>query len=174
MTIYSLDVLLSGFGTMSDSNCCFLTCIQISQEAGKVIWYAHLLKNFPQFVVIHTVKGFGTVNKAHVDIFLEPSCFFDDPKDVGSLISRSSSFSKSSLNIWKFTPHVLLKPGLENFEHYFVSVWDEYNWAVVWAFFGIAFLSDWNENWPFVVLWSLLSFPDSVAYWVQHFNSIIF
>ena len=87
-----------------------------------MVWYAHLYKNFPQFVVIHTVKGFGIVNKAEVEAFLELSCFFDDPADVGNLISRSSAFSKTSLNIWKFTVHVLLKPGLENFEHYFSSV----------------------------------------------------
>ena len=158
--------------SMSSSNCCFLTCIQIYQEAGQVTWYSHLLKNFPQFVVIHPVKGFGIVNKAKVDIFLELSCFFDDPTDVGDLISGSSAFSKSSLNIWKFIVHVLLKPGLENFEHYFASVWDECNCVVVWAFFGIAFL--WNEHWAFPVLWPLLSFPNLLAYWVQHFHSIIF
>ena len=87
--------------------------------------------------MIHTGKGFGIVNKAEVDIFLEPSCFFDDPADVGNLISGSSVFSKSSLNIWKFSVHVLLKPGLENFEHYFLRVWDECSRAVVWTFFGI-------------------------------------
>ena len=87
-----------------------------------MVWYSHLLKNFPQFVVVHTVKGFGIVNKAEVDVFLELSCFFNDPVDVGNLISGSSAFSKSSLNIWKFTVHVLLKPGLENFEHYFAGV----------------------------------------------------
>ena len=92
--------------------------------------------------------------------FLELSWFFDDPLDVGNLISGSSAFSKASLNIWKFTVHVLLKPGLENFEHYFTSMWDECNCAVVWAFFGIAFLWEWNENWPFPVLWPLLSFPN--------------
>ena len=107
---------------MSSSNCCFLTCIQISQEAGQVVWYSHLLKNFPQFVVIHTVKGFGVVNKAEVDVFLEFSCFFDDPADVGNLISGSSAFSKSSLNIGMFSAHVLLKPGLKNFKHYFASM----------------------------------------------------
>ena len=85
---------------ISSFNCCFLTCIQISQEAGKVLWYSHL-KNFPQFVVIHTVKGFGIVNKAEVYVFLEISCFFDDPMDIGNLISGSSAISKSSLNIWK-------------------------------------------------------------------------
>ena len=118
---------------MSSSNCCFLTCIQISQEAGQVVWYFHLFKNFPQFVVIHIVKGFSIVNKVEVDVFLEFSCFFYDPADVGNLISGSSAFSKSSLNIWKFTVHVLLKPGLENFEHYFASMWDECNCVVVWT-----------------------------------------
>ena len=87
-----------------------------------MVWYFHLLKNFPQFVLIHTVKGFGVVNKAEVDAFLELSCFFNDSTDVGNFISGSSAFSKTSLNIWKFTVHVLLKPGLENFEHYFTSV----------------------------------------------------
>ena len=87
-----------------------------------MVWYSHLFKNFPQFIMIHTVKGFGIVNKAEVDVFMELSCFFDDPVDVGNLISGSFVFSKSSLNIWKFTNHVLLKPGLENFEHYFASV----------------------------------------------------
>ena len=87
-----------------------------------MVWYSHLLDNFPQFVVIHTVKGFGIVNKAEADVFLELSCIFDDPVDVGNLISGSSAFSKTSLNIWKFTVYILLKPGLENFEHYFTSV----------------------------------------------------
>ena len=99
-----------------------------------------------QFIVIHTVKGFGIVNKAEIDVFLELSCFFNDPTDVGNLTSASSAFSKSSLNIWKFMVHVLLKLGLENFEHYFASVWDECNCVVVWTFFGIAFLWDWNER----------------------------
>ena len=120
---------------MSSSECCFLTCIQISQEAGQVVWYSHLFQNFPQFLVIHTVKGFGIVKKAEIDVFLELSCFLDDPADVGSLISGSSAFSKPSLNIWKFSVHVLLKPGLENFEHYFASVWDECYCVVVWIFF---------------------------------------
>ena len=84
-------------------------------------WYSHLFQNFPQFIVIHTVKGFGTVNRAEIDVFLELSCFFNDPADVSHLVSGSSAFSKTSLNIWKFTVHVLLKPGLENFEHYFTS-----------------------------------------------------
>ena len=142
---------------MSGSNGGFLICIQISQEAGQLVWYSHLFQNFPQFTVTHTVKGFGIVNKAEIDVFLEHSCFFHDPADVGNLISGSSAFSKTSLNIRKFTVHILLKPGLENSEHYFTSMWDECSCVVVWAFFGIAFLWDWNENWPFPVLWPLLS-----------------
>ena len=106
--------------------------------------------------------------------FQEFCCFFDDPADVGNLISGSSTFPKSSLNIWKFAVHVLLKPGLKNFEHYFASVWDECNCAVVWTCCGIAFLWDWNENSSFPVLWPLLSFPNLLMYWVQHFHSIIF
>ena len=94
----------------------------MSQEAGEVVWYSHLFQNFPQFVVIHTVKGFGIVNKAEVDVFLELSCFFDDPANVDNLISGSSAFSKPSLNIWKFMVHVLLKLSLENFEYYFISM----------------------------------------------------
>ena len=159
---------------MSSSNCCFLACIQIAQEAGEVVGYSHLLKKFSQFVVIHTVKGFGIGNEAEIDVFLEFSCFLDDPKDVDHLISGSSAFSKTSLNIWNFMVYILLMPGLENFEHYFASVWDECNCVVVAAFFGIAFFGDWNEKWPFPVLWPLLSFPNLLAYWVQHFNSIIF
>ena len=159
---------------MSSSNSCFFTCIQISQETGQVVWYSHLLKNFPQFIVIHTVKGFGIVRKADIDVFLELSCFFDNPVDVGNLIPDSCAFSKSSFNIWKFTVYVLLNPGLEKFEHYFVSMRDKYNCAIVWTFFDIAFLWDWNENWPFPVLWPLLTFPNVLTYWAQHFHSIIF
>ena len=126
VTIYSLTYSIPDLKpvcSMSSSNCCFLTCIQISQEAGQVVWYSHLFNNFPQFVVIHTVKGFGIVNKAEIDVFfLEVSCFFCDPMDVGNLISDSSAFSKTSLNIREFTVHVLLKPGLENFEHSFAGV----------------------------------------------------
>ena len=155
--MYSFSYLEPVSCFMSSSNCCFLTCIQVSQEAGQVVWYSHLFQNFPQFIVIHTVKGFCTVNKAEIDVFLELTCFFHDPADVGNLMSGSSAFSKSSLNIWNFTVRVLLKPDLENFEHFFASVWD-YNFAVVWALFGITFLWDWNESWPFPVL-RPLSFP---------------
>ena len=154
--MYSFPNLEPVHYSMSSSNCCFLTCIQVSQEADEVVWLSQLLKSFPQLIAIHTVKGFGKVNKAEVDVFLELSCFFDDPRNVCNLISGSSAFSKTSLNIWKFSVHVLLKPDLENFEHYFTSVWDECSCAVVWTFFGIAFLWDWKENWPFPVLWPLL------------------
>ena len=110
MAIYSLDVLLPNLEPalfpLSSVNCCFLTCTHISQEAGKVVWYSHLLKNFPQFVVIHSVKGFGVVNKAEIDVFLELSCFFYDPADVGNLTPGFSAFSKSSLNIWKISVHL--------------------------------------------------------------------
>ena len=108
LMIYSFPYLEPICCSMSSSNCFFLTCIQISQEAGQVAWYSHLLKNFPQFLVIHTVKGFGVINEAEVDIFLEFSRLFYDPTDVGNLISGSSAFSKSCLNIWKFSIHVLL------------------------------------------------------------------
>ena len=96
--------------------------MHISQEAGQVVWYSHLFKNFPQFIVIHTVKGFGIINKAEIDVFLELSCVINDPGDVGNLIFGSSAFSKASLNIWKFTVHILLKPGLENFKPHFTSM----------------------------------------------------
>ena len=172
--MYSFPNLEPVHCSMSDSNCCFLTCIQVSQEASQVVWYSHVFQNFPQFVVIHRVKSFSVVNEAEVDVFLEFSCFFYDPVDVGDLISDSSVFSKSSLNIWEFFVHILLKPSMENFEHYFASVWNEHNCAIIWTFFGSAFLWDWNENWPFPVLWPLLSFPNLLAYWVRHFHSIIF
>ena len=113
--MYSFSYLEAVCCSMPSSNCCFLTCIQVSQEAGQVVWYSHLLQNFLHLIVIHTVKDFGVVNKAEINAFLELSCFFDDPADINNLISGSSAFSKTSLNIWKFSAHVLLKPGLENF-----------------------------------------------------------
>ena len=120
---------------MSGSNCCFLTCIQVSQEAGKVVWYFYLLKHFTQFVVIHTVTSFGVVNEAEVDVVLKFSCFFYDLMDIGNLISGFSAFAKSSLYIWKFFVQELLKPALEDFEYYLASNWNECNCAVVWTFF---------------------------------------
>ena len=155
--MYSFSYLEPVCCSMSSSSCCFLTCIQVSQEAGQVVWYSHLFQNFPEFVVIHTVEGFGVVSKAEIDAFLELSCFFDDPSDVGNLISGSSAFSKTSLNR-RFLVHILLKPGLENFEHYFTSMWDERNCAVVQAFFGIAFLRDWRSLKQFVNKWVWLQF----------------
>ena len=116
--MYSFPNLDSVCCSMSGSNSCFLTCIQISQEAGKVVCYSHLFQNFPQFPVIHTVKCFGIVNKAEIDVFLELSCFSHDPADVGNLISGSSALSKSSLYIWNFLVHILLKPSLKDFEHF--------------------------------------------------------
>ena len=143
---------------MSGSNCSFLTCIQIFPEAGQVVCYSHLFKNFST-VCCDPLKGFGIVNKAEVDVFLELSCFFDVPQNVANLISGSSVFSKSSLNIWKFTVHILLKPGLENFEHYFASVWDECNCAVVWAFFGTEMKTDLFQScghcWVFQIFWHI-------------------
>ena len=159
---------------MSGSNCCFLTCIHICQEAGQVVWYSHLLKSFPQFFVIHTVKGFRVINKAEVDALLELSCFSNNPMDVGNLISGYSAFSKSSLNIWKFL--------------------FTYCWTLTWRILNITllgyemsaivrqiepslalpFFANWNENWPFPVRWPLLSFLNLLAYWVKHFHSIIF
>ena len=129
-----------------------------------MVWYSHLFQNFPQFIVIHTVKGFGIVNKAEIDVFLELPCFFHDSANVGNLISGSSPFSKTSLNIWEFTVHVLLKPGLENLKHYFTSMWDDCNCVVVWAFFGIAFLwigmktdlfQSCGQCWIFQICWHI-------------------
>ena len=149
---------------MSSSNCCFLNCIQVSQDASKVVWYSHLSKNFPQFFVMHTVKGFHKVNEAEVDVFLECSCFFNDPTDVGNFISGFSAFSKLSLYIWKVSVHILLKPSLKDFEHYLASTWNKCNFVVVWTFLGTSLLCDWNENqlfqscghcWVFQICWHI-------------------
>ena len=149
---------------MSSSNCCFLTCIQVSQEADQVVWYSHLFQICPQFIVIHTVKVFGIVNKAEIDVFLELCFFFDDPGDVGNLVSGSSAFSKTSLKNWKFTVHVLLKAGLENSEHYFTSVWDECNCVLVGhslalPFLGIGMKTDLFQScghcWVFQICWHI-------------------
>ena len=171
--MYSFPNLEPACCSLSSSNCCFLTSYrhlrrQVRWSGIPISWRIF------QFVVTHRIKSFGAVNKAEMGVFLELSRFFYDSMDVGNLISGSSAFSKSSLNIWKFTVHILLKPGLENFEHYFVSMWDEYNCAVVWTLFGIAFLWNWNKNWHFPDLWLLLSFPNLLAFWVKHFTSIIF
>ena len=140
--MYSLDVLFFLFGTSLLSMSVVLTVASWPAYRflkRQVRWSGIPIsfKNFPQYIVIHRVKGFGTVNKAEVDVFLELSCFFDDPMDVGNLTSGSFAFSKTSLNIWKFTVHILLKTGLENFEHYLASVWDECNCAVVWHYLSL-------------------------------------
>ena len=144
----------------------------LKRQVSQVVWYSHLFQNFPQFIVIHTVRCFGIVNKAEIDVFLELSCFFDDPADVA---------------IWPLVPLPFLKPawtsGRSRFTYCWslawrilsiiLLAWDECNCEVVWAFFGIAFLWDWNENWSFPVLWPQLSFPNLLAYWVQHFHSTL-
>ena len=154
MTIYNLDVLLSWFGkvcSMSSSNCCFLTCIQLSQEGGQVVWYSHLFKDFPQFVVIYTVKGFGIVNKADIDVFLEQSCFFNDPMNVGNLIAGSSAFSKSSVNIWNIH------------SSYTVEAWLGEFWALLYYFVRwVQLCSSLN------ILWHCLSLG---LEWKQTFSS---
>ena len=156
---------------MSSSNCCFLTCIQISQEAGQV---------FPSLSEFSTVYCDPHSQKLWLSQWSRSRCFsgilllFLWLNDVGNLISASSALSKSSLYICKFLVHTVLKPSLEDFEHYFASTVNECNHAVVWAFFGITFVSDWNENWPLPVLWPLLSFPNLLTYWVQHFHRTSF
>ena len=145
------------------SNYCFLTCIQVSQDTGKIIYF-HLFKNFPQFAVIHTVKGIRIVNEAEVDVFLELPCFLHEPMNVDNLISASLASSKPCLYIWKFLVHVLLKSSLKDFEHNLARMWKKHNCTVVWAFFGVVFLSDWNENglfqccglgWVFQICWNI-------------------
>ena len=150
---------------MSYLTYCLLTQIQVSQEACEVVWYSHIFKNFPQFVVIHTVKGFSVVSEAEVDVFLEFPCSLHEPMNVGSLISGSFASSKLSLYIWKFSVYVLLKSSLKDFEHYFASMWNESNCTVVWVLFSIALLWDWIwKKHFFPVLWSLLSFPNLLTY----------
>ena len=141
----------------------------------QVRWFGiPILLRIFQFVWSTQSKAFMQSILEVVGVFLEFFCFFYDPVDVGSLISGSSAFSKSSLYVWKFLVHLLLKPSLKDFEHYLASMQNECNCAVVWTFFGNVLLWDWNENWPLPVLRPVLSFPNLLAYWVQHFNSIIF
>ena len=154
---------------MSSTNCCFLTCIQISQETSKVVIPFHLFKNFPQFVVIHTVKDFSIVNEAEVYVFLELYCFLWSNRcwqfDLWFLclflvqLKHLEVHGSYTVEAW-----------LGKFLHYFACMWNKYNCALVWAFFGIAFLWDWNENWPLPVLWQLLSFANLLPYWAlsQH------
>ena len=177
MTIYSRDVLLSQFWTSPLFHVQFqLLLLDLHTVFSGGRWgglvFPSLLRTFHCLLWSTESKALvinEVINEAEVDVFLEFPCFFYDPADVSNLISGSSAFSKSSFNIWKFSVHVLLKPSLKDFEHYLASMWNELNCAVVWTFFGIAFLWDWNENWPFPVLWPLLSFPNLLTYWVQHF-----
>ena len=148
MTINSLIVLLSQFWTScprSGSNCCFLTCIQVSQELGKVLCIP-ISKNFPEFVVIHTVKDFSLLGNPEVDVFLELSCFFYDPADIGNLICGSSAFSKPSLYIWNFLVHILPKPSLKDFEHNIASMWSaivcQFVHSLAFPLFGIGMKTD--------------------------------
>ena len=165
MTIYSLIVLLSQFWTNQFfhvlESCCFLNCIQVSQEAGKVVWYSLLFKNFA--ICWNPHKGFSIVLEAEVNIFLEFPCFPHDPTNIENLISDSSASSESCLCIWKFSVHMLLKPSLKDFDHTLATMWNEHNSIIFWTFFGIA-LWDWYENWPFPVLWPLLNFPNLLIY----------
>ena len=158
--------------SMYGSSYWVLTHIQVSQETGKVVWYSHLFKNFPQFVVIHTVKTLSIVNEAEVDVFREFSCFIYNPTDVGNLTSGSSAFYTSSFYIWKFADHVLLKPSLKDFEHKLASLWNKRSCMVVWTIFATSLLWNWNENWPFLVCWLLLNFSNLLTYCMQNFNII--
>ena len=146
------------------SNSCPLSWWCHPTISSSVALFSSCPQSFPASGSIPISQFFASGGQSIV--FLEFSCSFNDSKAVGNLISGSSVFSKYSLNIWKFMLHILLKPDLENFEHYFASIWDECNCAVVWTFSGIAFLWDWNENWPFQILWLLLSFTNFLAYWV--------
>ena len=150
---------------MSSSNCCFLSCIQISQEAGQVVWYSYLFKNFPQFVMIHTVKGFGLVNEAEVDVFLELFCFFCDPTDAGNLISGSSAFSKSILNIWKFWVHVLLRLSAINSCSYYLPEKNSY----IYQQKHMCIPSRWWNNTVHFVLH--LIFFLNISWWVFYMNT---
>ena len=141
--------------SMFISNFCFLTTYRFLRR--QIMWSGiPISKNFLQFVVIHTVKGFSLVNEAEVGVFLKFPCFFCDPMDIGNLISGSSAFSKFSLYIWTFLVHVLMKPSLENLKHYLASMWNACSCAVVWTFFAITLIWYWNESWPFVIYSGML------------------
>ena len=177
MAINILGILLSQPELVScsiqGSNCCFLTCIQVSQETDKMVWYSHLFKNFPQFTKIHIVKGFGIVNETEIDVSLEFSSFLYDPVNVCNSISGSSSFSNSSLDIWKFFVLIMLKPSMADFKCDLTSMGDDWNCPMVRTFFGTTLLENWNEDWPFLVLWPLPGLPDLFTCWMQYLDGII-
>ena len=171
--MYTLSHFFPSFKSFScsvpDSKCRFLNYIQTFQETGKVIWYSHFLKNFPQFVVVHTVKGFSIVSEADGNVFWDSLAF----SMIQWMLAIWSLVPQTSLYIWKFSVHVVLKLSLKDFEHYLASKWDEHNCMIGWTFFRFAFLFDWNENWPLPALWPLMSFPNLMTYWMQHFYSLI-
>ena len=174
MTIYSLVVLLSQFWSsqLFYIQSCFLTCIQVLRRQVRWSGIPISLRIF-QFVVIHRVKCFSIDNEAEADVFLKFLCFLHDPMNVGHLISGSSPFSKPSLYIWKFSVHRLLKLSSKGFEHCLASRWNEHNCTVVWIpghcpYFGLEWKLTFSSPWP------LLSFPNLLTHWVQHFNSINF
>ena len=158
---------------MFGSTCCFLTCIQVSQEAGKMVWYSYFIKSIPQFVVTHTVKDFSMVNQAEVDVFLKFPCVFYDPEYIGNLISSSSAFSKPSLYIWKFSVHILLKPSLKEFEHNLAGMWNECGCILIWTFFGITSLWDWNEKTFLYVCLLLYKFWYVVFFFSFHWKYVL-
>ena len=155
--------------SVSDSNCSNLTYIQTFQETGKVIWYSHFLKNFPQFVVVIYVKGFSIISEADGKVFWDSLAF----SMIQWMLPIWSLVPQTSLYIRKFSVHAVLKLSLKDFERYLASKWDERNCMIDWIFFGIAFLFDWNENWPFPALWPLMSFPNLLTYWMQKLYSLI-
>ena len=175
--MYSLEIFLS---TNFEPVCCSMSSSVASWPTYRFLRRQVRWSDIPIFLRIFHSLLWSPQSKA-LALSVKHKFFWNslafsmiyDLMDVGNLISCSSAFSKSGLNIWKFSVHLLLKPSLENFECFFASVWDECNCVVVWTFFGITFLWDWNENWPFPVLWPLLSFSYLLAYWVRHFNSII-
>ena len=172
--MYTLSHFFPSFKSFSysvyDSNCHFLTYIQTFQETGKVIWYSHFLKNFPKFVVVLYVKGFSIISEADENVFWDSLAF----SMIQWILPIWYLVPQTSLYIWKFSVHVVLKLSLKEFEHYFASKWDECNCMIGWTFIGIAFLLDWKENWPFPALWPLLSFPNLLTYWMQHFKASFF
>ena len=158
----------SVYCSLSASNCCFLKCIQVCQKTGNVL----VCPSPKEFSTVLWSTQFGEINEA--DVFLEFPCYLYVPPNVANLISGSSAFSKARLNIWKFWVHIMLKPSLEDFDHNLRSTGDECTCSVAWTFFNTVLLGNWDEDWHFPVLWSLLAFPNFLTYWVEKFNSTIF
>ena len=158
---------------MSCPNSCFLTHIEVSQDTGKVVWYLHFFKNFPQFATIHTVKGFSVAIEAEVDVFFWNSLAFSMILQMLAIWSLVPLPLETQLSICKFSVHIVLEPSLEDFERNLVGMWNEHSCMVIWTFLSIALLWDWNATWHFPVLCPLLSFQNLLTYWVQHFNCII-